>query len=294
MDPVQHEIIVEVGPFQEWEGVQGPAQVKIVSNGDISTMKVKVHLEKTKIYIPNLARISIWNLNKETRNSFNTAGKEVRVYAGIKDKQKELLYTGSLMASNSERVGPDIITTLICQTAASNAIRAVVSKTWTEGVPLNQVVMEIVSEIPNVIYDPQNHVITGTIGYKGFSFTGSAFDALVKLGNQYGFSWNINNGVFIASMDGKPRRTGIVLNSKSGLRKVSPRLSGILQIQDGVDISCKYQQNVEPGQLIRVESDVSPSLNGNYDAHTIEYDLCPKEDAWDMNISFFAMVGSEQ
>lgn len=291
MDPVQHEIIVEVGPFQEWESKQGTSQIRIVSNGDISTMKVKVHLEKTKIYIPNLARISIWNLKRETRNALNTAGKEVRVYAGIQDRPKELLYTGSLMAVSTERIGTDIVTTLICQTAASNAIRSIVSKTWSEGVPLNQVVMEIVSEIPNVIYDPQNHSITGAIGYKGFSFTGTACDALLKLGNQYGFSWNINNGVFIASMDGKPRRTGIVLDSKSGLRKVSPRLSGILQIQEGVDISCIYQQNVEPGQLIRVESDVSPSLNGNYDAHTIEYDLCPKENTWDMNISFFAMVG---
>ena len=291
-DPLQHELIVEIGPFKEWEGKKDPGSVRIVSNGDINSMKVKVHIEKTKIYIPNLARISIWNLKKDTIDTFRTAGKEVRVYAGIQGYEKEYLYRGSLQATVTERIGTDYVTTLVCQTAGSNLSMAVVSKTWAEGVAVDQVVKEIVSTIPNVIYDPENNIINGKIGYKGFSFIGCAADALVKLGNQYGFSWSINNGVFVAIMDGKPRRTGIVLNSGSGLRKVSPRLSGILQIQDGVDILCKYKQNIEPGQLIRVESDVTPNLNGFYDAHTIEYDLCPKDESWEMNISFFSMVGS--
>ena len=289
--PMQHELIVEIGPFQEWEGKNEPGSLKIVSNGDINSMKIKVHVEKTKIYIPNLARISIWNLKRSTIDSLKTAGKEVRVYAGIQGYEKEYLYKGSLMGVVTERQGTDYVTTLTCQTSGSNLIRSVVSKTWTEGVAVDQVVREIVATIPNVTYDPLNNTIKGTIGYKGFSFVGTASTALTKLGNQFGFSWNINNGVFVVTMDGTPRRTGIVLNSRSGLRKVSPRLSGILQIQDGVDIYCVYQQNIEPGQLIRVESSVSPKLNGSYEAHTIEYDLCPKEDEWDMSISFFSYIG---
>ena len=108
-----------------------------------------------------------------------------------------------------------------------------------------------------------------------------------KLGNQYGFSWNINNGVFVAIMDGHPKRTGILLNGKSGLRKVSPRLSGIMQVQQGVDIYSDYRQNVDTGQLIRVESSVDAKLNGNYEVHTIEYDLSPKDNEWSMSISTF-------
>lgn len=290
--PNQHELILEIGPFKEYEGKKGTADLRIVSNGDVGSMKVKVHIEKTKIYIPNLARISIWNLKRETINSLNTAGKEVRVYAGNQGYEKEYLYRGSLQGVITERQGPDIVTTLMCQTAGSNLTQSVVSKTWTADVPVDQVVREIVDSIPNVIYDPENNTISGKIGYNGFTFMGTATDALIKLGNQYGFSWNINNGVFVVVMDGKPRRTTIVLNSKTGLRKVSPRLSGILQIQEGVDISSVYKQNIRPGQLIRVESDVNPKLNGNYDVHTIEYDLCPKDNSWDMNISFFSMIGS--
>lgn len=292
--PNQHEIIVEIGPFQEWQGKQGSGEIRIVSNGDINSMKVKVHIEKTIVAVPNAARISIWNLSQSTINAIRTAASEVKVYAGLQGHPKEYLYRGSLRATVTQRSGTDYITTLVCKTAESNLIRSIVSKTWTADVPVDQVVKEIVATIPNVIYDPQNKEIRGKIGYKGFSYVGTAMDALKKLANQYGFSWNINNGVFVAKMDGEPKKTGILLNSKGGLRKVSPRLSGIMQIQQGVDIYSDYRQNVEPGHLIRVESTVNPELNGNYDVHTVEYDLSPKDSEWSMSISTFIFQGAMQ
>ena len=291
---MEHELEIQIGPFQEWEGKQGKVELKIVSNGDIGTMKVKVHIEKVVAGVPNLGRISIWNLKRSTIDALNEGGKQIRVYAGTRNATKELLYTGSLQGVITQRAGTDYVTTLICRTAESNLARSIVTKTWTEGVPLDTVVREIVSTIPNVIYDPNNKEIKGQIGYKGFSFMGSANDALNKLGNQFGFSWNIDNGVFSAIMDGHPRDAGIRLDSKSGLRNVSPRLSGIKQIQTGVDIFCIYRQSIKPNQLIRVESDVNPKYSGNYDVHAVEYDLCPKDDNWDMRISTFVYQKANQ
>ena len=290
----QREIVVEIGPFKEWQNGNTLTGMRIVSNGDLNTMKIKVHVEKSYISVPNHSRIQIWNLSHETRKRLTTGGLFVKLYAGTQNGNKELLFTGAVAACITQRSGTDIITTLVCQTREATMLRTIVSKSWEKDVPVDTVVHEIVNMIPNVIYNPQNNKIEGKIGYKGFSVFGGAQFALDKLAKQFGFSWNIDNSVFNAVMDGKPKSSGILLDKRSGLRSVSPRLSGFDQIQEGVDVIALYRQNVITGHTIRIESEVSPELSGNYVCHTIEYDLCPKESTWDMNIHFFVLVGAEQ
>jgi len=286
----QYELTVEIGPFQEWVGRKDATGLRIVSNGDINSMKVKVHIEKTIVGFPADARIAIWNLSKRTRNALRTPGLKVVVWAGYQSGKKEQLYTGSLLTAPTARSGADWVTTLICRPAYSNMVQKVVSKTWEKDVPLSRVLQDIVAEIPNVIYDPENKNITGKIGYSGFSYMGTINGALNKLGDQFGFSWNITNGVFTAIMDDSTAAAGISLSSMTGLRKVSPRLSGIMSTQIGVDISCLYRQGMTPGQLVRIEPSVSYELAGDYKIHTIEYDLSPKDEEWGINIVTFIQI----
>lgn len=296
MNGYQRELIVEIGPFQEWEGVsiRNDPNIRLVSNGNIDSFKIKVRIQKNKLSIPNMSTIEIWNLKRQTRQSLKTAGLSIKVYAGYEYGSKELLYTGSIEGVITQRQGTDIVTNLVCFTGTNSLLRSVVSKTYEKNIPLKQIVTEIAQEIPGVIVDPKNITLTGYAGYNGWSFVGSTKHALDKLADQFGFSWSINNGIFMATMDGKPIKTNILLDEKSGLMNVSPRLSGPEQIQEGVDITCLYRQNIQPGHLIRVDSKISPELSGTYECHTIEYDLCPKENNWTMEIQFFNMLAVDQ
>ena len=284
------EIIIEIGPFSEWQGALANALtgVRIVSNGSLGTFKADVRCQKNMIEFPNDAVIRIWNLKPSTRQQFKKAGLFVRVYAGYEGGSHEMIFSGSLMQTIHKRVGPDIVTTLTCMTGGSALQMSTFSKTYAQGVPVIQIVAEMAAALPGVIVDPTQIKVSGTIGYKGFSYNGSTMNGLSKLANQFGFSWSIDNGVFVAVEDMAARRsTSILLNRNSGLIEVSPRMFGINQAQEGVDISCLYTQGIEAGHTIRVESDVDSSLTDNYICHTIEYDLSPKESNWNMQIYSF-------
>lgn len=289
MAKFNRELVIDIGPFSEWQSIKdSQTAVRIVSNGNLNTLKATVHCQKNILETPNNAEIRIWNLKPETRQKFKKTGLYIKVYAGFEGGSHELLFSGSIEATVTKRSGADIITTLTCLTGGSNLVRSAFSKTYEQGVPVAQIVTEMAQSIPGIVIDPTKINVSGTIGYKGFSYMGSTRNGLSKLASQYGFSWSINNGTFVAMDDRKGRRTAILLNRNSGLKEVSPRMFGINQVQEGVDISSIYVQGVDAGQIIGVVSSVSPELSGNYTCHTIDYDLSPKENRWDMTINSFS------
>lgn len=284
------ELVFEIGPFREWESKKNNRiGVRIVSNGNLNTLKASIHCQKNITATPNNAEIRIWNLKQETRQQFKKTGLYIKAYAGYEGGSHELLFSGSIEGTIVKRSGADIITTLICRTGESNLVRSLFSKTYEKGVPVSQVVTEMAQTIPGIVVDPTKINVSGTIGYKGFSYAGCTRNGLQKLADQYGFSWSIDNGTFVAINDLSGRKTTILLNRDSGLKEVSPRMFGLNQIQAGVYISSIYVQGIDAGHIIRVESSVNPEYNRRHDivCHTIDYDLCPKENQWDMTINSF-------
>lgn len=286
------ELVFFIGPFGEWESVKDRrVGIKIVSNGNLDTLKATMHCQKTIIDVPNNAEIRIWNLKRRTRQALKKAGLYIKAYAGYEGGSHELLFSGSIEATKTKRVGADIVTTLVCLTGSAALVRSTFSKTYEQGVPVSQIVTEMAETIPGIVVDPTKINVSGTIGYKGFSYLGSTKFGLQKLADQYGFSWSINNGTFVAMDDLTSRKTTILLNRNSGLKEVSPRMFGINQVQEGADISCIYIQGIDAGHIVRVVSGVSPEMTGYYTCHTIEYDLSPKENQWDMTIESFLEYG---
>lgn len=283
------EIELFIGPLREFETGDGKKanSIHIISNGNINTPKVRISCQKQVISTATQCFISIWNLRPQTRNMLKNAGTSVRVYAGYEGQEKNLLFTGSISSAVTDREGTDFVTKVTCRAGGSNMIRSVVSKTYSAGVDLKAAVMELAKQIPNITPDPANVNLKGTIGYAGWSFVGSTKDALDKLAYQFGFSWRIDNGTFYALQDGTTSGKTILLNSANGLRKVSPRLAGLLQIQEGTDILAQFVPNVSPGTTVHVISEVDPDLTRDYYCFSVSYDLCPKDESWDMSISTF-------
>lgn len=285
------ELELYIGPLQEWKGNAGLTRaVKIVSNGNNNTLKVRANITKQVVSIMNYSTIQIWNLSRETMNAIRKGGVSVNLYAGYEGMEKELLYSGGVQRVKTERQGTDFVTSLMCLTGGSNLARAITSKTYTQGVPLGDIVRELALSIPGIEVDTIS--VQGNVGNAGWSFIGSTKDALDKLAYQFGFSWNIQDGKFVAVQDGTTFGRGVLLNSSNGLRMISPRLTGPLLIQEGVDIQATYQPGVGPGKSVQIKSETNPELNGTYACHTVDYDLCPKEESWDMSITSFFTFGA--
>lgn len=288
------ELEVIIGPLKEYEmdgKTDKGGSIKIVSNGNVGTMKVHVSCEKPIVSVANQCIVSIWNLKMATINAIRTAGAGIQVRAGYEGEEKSVLFTGSIRSVRTDRQETDFITRIMAIAGGSSYTRSVTSKTYTAGVNVKDVIKELAEQLPGVAVDPVNINVQGTIGYAGYSLMGCTKDCLDKLAYQFGFSWNVDNGNFMAIQDRSYIGEGILLNSANGLRKVSPRLTGLMQIQEGVDIVAQYIPNVGPGRRIRVVSEVNPQLSRDYTCHTVSYELCPKDESWDMNISCFFVAG---
>lgn len=289
---MNRELLVEIGPFKETENVPGVAGstygMKFLSNGDVNTLKIQAHIEKTYAGAGNTAQVYIWNLSRETREALTTPGLSFNIYTRTDYGEYTLAFFGGLTGVYTERMGSDLRTRLIGFSAMSNLYELPANISYEKGIEIKQIVTELAQKIPGITVDPTKITIEGVTGDQGFQHFGSVPETLDSLGKQFGFSWSIQDGVFYAIKDGTGEKTAILLNSESGLIKVSPRFSGIMQIQVGVDINSKYVEGIRPGQIVRVESSVLPeNYNREYEVHTLDCDLCPKTNDWQMHISFF-------
>lgn len=280
-----------IGPFVEGELKQGGNALSIISNGSLDTMRVQASINKSIFPMSNTANIIIWNLKKDTINRLRKPGMNVQVLAGYEHGNMEVVFSGGIGYVKTERQGADFVTTLICRTGGMNMAKSACSVSYTGDTAVQTIVTELAQKIPGITVDPNKIKINGKIGYAGWSYAGSTEDALNKLAYQYGFTWDIDDGIFVTNMDGKAPRQSAVLDEKSGLRRVSPQLYGLFQIQTGWDIESEYAQGVRPGTSITVRSLFEREIRGG--VHSMTYNLCPKSNQWDMNISILSFFGSD-
>lgn len=282
------ELELYIGPFQEWKGIESVNAIKLVCNGNNDTLRIDASISKNIVSEVNTATITIYNLSQDTREAIRNQNVSIRLYAGYEGYKKEMVFSGGVKSAVSFRQGPNIITNLVCLAGAGPLIRTTVSKTYTYQVPVSDIVKEIASTIPGIVTDPENIKVAGTVGYSGWSFSGMAKDALDKLGNQFGFSWTIDDGKFVAIQDRKYIEGKLLLNSANGLRKVSPRLTGLEQFQEGVDIEAEYRPGVNPNHTVQVKSEFDKEIR-TYMVYSVDYSLAPKTSSWDMKIMSFTL-----
>ena len=281
----KHELEIYIGPFSEWkqQKLDKNQAIKLVSNGNVDTLRISASISKSIAPIEDTATIQIYNLSEDTRNALRR-GLSVNIFAGEEGREKELVYKGGITRSLSVKNGPDIITTISCLTAQGGILMAKTAKSFSEGVEIKDIVAELASSIEGIVVDMANIDVSGQTGYSGFTFIGQTKDALNNLARQYGFTWSIDNGVFKAKKDGIYTPSNIILSDSNVLRKVSPRTDGPWSLQEGVDILARYMPNVGPWKQVKVISGINRQMSDTYSCHQIDYSLAPKSNEWDMHI----------
>lgn len=281
------ELELYIGPFAEWKGQKNVSAVKLVCNGNSTSLRIDASVSKSIRTLENTARITLYNLSKEARDVLRKKNISVRLYAGEENKEKELVYAGGVLSAISFRQGPNIITKLSCRTGVGPSVRSTAAVSYTYETKVQDIVKSLAEKFPGVVVDPTNIKIDGSIGYAGWSFVGMTKDGLNKLAKQFGFSWTIQDGTFVAIKDGTAKKGRLLLDKSNGLRKVSPRLIGPMEVQEGVDIQATYNPGVNPGSSIRYKSWFDDKIH-SFNVYSVDYELAPKTGNWEMNISSFS------
>lgn len=256
---------ITIGPLADQQGGGNERQaLRIIADGSMARLRAAFTADKTLTGEPNKTEITLFNLSRETRQQIRANLARVRVVAGyVSDPASmALVASGALLSAVHHRQGPDIVTRLTVLDGYGGLVYGVFSQSYAGGTPLNTIVRDAAASMPGVEVGPID--LPGVVPAKGLTLAGPPNTQLNKLGDQNGFSWSVQNGVFQAVDD--RRDTGRVhsFDSDYNLMSCMPLLNGPLQMQAGVEIQAKFDARVKPGDRMRIRSTISPNLSGEY------------------------------
>ena len=291
--PWLRRIVVTLGPLEEWRGQSAGEVVQFEADGTPKGLKVTGSFQKTLMGMPNPSTVNVFNLSRDTRDAIRGSLTKITVQVGWQNTELHTLFQGSVLSAVSERSSADIVTKIAAIPGYGAMVRGVSSKSYAAGTPVRDVVKDMARDMPGLtISDSGLEGLDGSIGKSGWSFAGSTKDGLTQLANEHGFSWHVDDGAFKAVGD-KARFGGYVeLNGKDGgLISIVPVLTGPMQIQTGVKIKAIYVPGIIAGSSVRVNSDISPKLSGEYRVHTCNTSIDSHSDQWTMDIESFKHMG---
>lgn len=260
-----------IGPLADWQGGGSLGQaVRVIADGTAQHLRVQFNASKSITGDPNKTDVFITGLSRETRQAIRANLTRVQVVAGYEGSASSagLVASGALVSALTARQGPEMITRLTLLDGFGGMARAAYARSFAGGTPVASLVRELAAGMPGVQVGRIN--VRGSLGAKGLQLSGSNTSQLNKLGDVYGFSWSVQNGVFQALMDDTDTSEHFSFASANNLISCVPQLDGPTQRQVGVEVTAKFDARMKPGDRMVVQSTVSPQLNGTYKATAVQ------------------------
>jgi hypothetical protein len=230
----------------------------------IEGLRILFEVEKSIYSItkaPNTARVEIYNLSKNNRNKIEELKDVAVLRAGyINSGTVRTIFTGSVTDIEHSRNFPDNITTLFLGDGVDRLNVSYSNRTYDKGVKLKDIVKDITSDfglddlnlsfanIPDQVFSK---------GYQVSDLSKNALDILAEIG---GFEWSVQDRAIKVQPTGQGiRRQAVSLSKDTGLidspKKITFSETGKSE-EKGWEIRALLQTTVQPGDLIKIESDV--------------------------------------
>lgn len=290
--------VVNPNPVSPWLrtmrvtlGPEGSSSNLVITSGGDSNlrndMRIACSIGKSQMQLYQQSTVELYNLSRDTRAAIQKAPTSIVVEAGWENTTLTTLYKGNVTSFSSARSGPDIVTRLNFMSGAGSLAKTTVSKTWAAGTSVVTVLKDLAAKLSDIQVDESKlKDIKGTIGVKGWSYAGVVQTGITKLAQEYGFSWNIDDGFVKAVSDLSAFGKVVVLNGKDGgLISITPLYKTLLQIPYGIHISAVFIPGVEVQGYIKIQSSIDDRWNNQeFKVTTIHYNLDTHSDNWNMDI----------
>lgn len=258
-----------------FSGLRGGNGKKLVSTGKQGSLRITARIQKSIIGVASPAQIMIYNLDKDTRDSFVRSKTTLLIEAGWDHGPLTKLtkcYEGELLSAESHRHGPDIVTVINSIPGCKALSEANIRKTWPAGEKVRKIVEELAKMLPNVTVDTTRMIgIDQVVGDGGWSYSGLIKDTLEALGKEFSFSSSVIDQVFQAVGD-KVVLEKVTTIEDPYLIDVNPMLATPLQVVSGISWKCTFNPAVMPGEWVKINSTLSKH-NGTYRVNIVNHDL---------------------
>lgn len=222
---------------------------------DFTGLRVKFRAEKTSESIANTAKISIFNLKKESRTFLEGEDMTLQLDVGYPSKTETIVF-GNITKALSDQKHPDWITTIEVGDGQKNLKEKHIDVSWKEGTPYQAILQQAISSL-GLTLGPNTFAVSEIAG-GGFSFSGKAKDLIDVLAKRFGVEWSVQNGAVEASTDKTPlpgtaavvsSTTGLIGNVKKTARKDNKGKSVV-----GIEFKNLINGDIAPGRAISVSS----------------------------------------
>jgi hypothetical protein len=253
----------------------------VVGTLDLTGFRFKFHVEKSIKPEPNTVRIEVYNLSPDHRSALAeiVPGKKlakkgkgktspslhgkipVQLEAGYRDSGPQLVFLGDLVTVDSERDGPDWITTITSGDGARNYRTARINQTFRKGTTVQAAMQSIVKVLGlgqgNLGQIRPTDANGSGVLVSGMSVSGPAARAMSDLCRSAGLEWSCQDGTLTILEQGKALAgKALVLDRASGMIS-SPNVDG-----DGIlKVKTLMIPGVQIGRLVVVDA---TQVKGNF------------------------------
>lgn len=256
---------VIIGPLADWQGGGSTGEaIRVIADGTSENLRVAFNVVKGITGSPNKIDVAIWGLSQKTRMAIRGNLTKIQIMAGYSSSASSiaLVASGGILAAIPERQGPDIVLKLTALDGFGGMVRGAYSRAFSGQTPVSAVVGDIAASMPGVTVGLID--LDGNLFQKGQQFSGASADQLNSLGDQYGFSWSVQDGVFQAVGDDRDTGRTFLFTSESNLISAVPLLNGPMAENVGVEVVAKFDARMKPGDQMIIQSSVNPLLDGSY------------------------------
>lgn len=234
---------------------------------------IRARGSKSAGVVRNEAEVTLFNLNRDTRNSiltdtspFNRSRKRRRliVEAGRERDGVFRIFEGEVLSASPSQP-PDIALTIKAQTGGFQAGQ-IIARSGSAIEPLSSIARRVAEDLGVALtFEATDKQVAN------YAFTGAALrqvDALAACGvNAY-----LDDETLVVKNRNEPLRNSVrVLNKDSGM-------VGIPEVTErGVKVTCLLDRHLILGGVVELDSELNPSVNGQYTINKLDFDVANRE-----------------
>lgn len=209
-------------------------------------LRVVFDIDKTASSEPNKAKITIYNLSKDSRSLIEKPGLVVVLQAGY-GGVTETIFTGDIKRPMNRREGPDFLTDIEGGDGETAYQVSMVNQSFSPGVTFPSALDFVAKSLGLPVKTPEG-VKNETYG-GGLVLSGTSKDALDKLTEKQGLVWSIQDGVIqIIQAKTGTSEEAVVVGADSGLIG-SPKKK-----DDGIEFVSLLNPKIKPERPVLLQS----------------------------------------
>ena len=244
---------------------------------NVKDLKVSFSIFKSMSWSTNTAKISIWNLSKNTRNELVNIGDEVSLFAGYKNEGGEsLIFRGDTTQLEHSFPKPDIITNLTCGDGDKIINNKKIALSFGENTPVKAVIENIVSQMDMNIHGkiPEINDVYA-LGFQGSNLARNLLDTVCNKAN---LKWGVQNGNLLFNRRGEGSlKPPVDINVNTGMLGVPERYTDkkgqfyVVGKHAGWKVRTLLRPDILPDDIIRLQS-IELNFTGLFVVETIQHD----------------------